>query len=486
MPLHPDFQRILESFREEYGGEGERRFWAWVRSHGYDETKSMAWNQRRRGEATFEFEYVANVQPVERNGVHLAKIYAIDATMNRNRWGVTPRALGEALNRLKNVPILGPPELGHRSTKTVGHVVDWEANGAVYVTAEITDPDAWRRIQKGEWRYVSPKVIAGRVFETPEGEWLDEIDWIHFAFVENPAFPQAGVVDTFEGCSFWASFEAAYTGHYLKKGKGFEREGYGKASKDAEWDFNSADYDVDQLRKACAWYDREHPDVKASYKLPHHRPDGTLVWRGVAAAMAALLGARGGVDIPAEDRRNVYEHLARHYREFDEEPPEYHAQTVTSRGHESDILKEKIKGVEKEMGEESQKPELRETPETVNANVNVDANVEERLKLLEAENAVLKAKIADLEEQRRLSKIAEVLQVREEAGLCVDREAEVKKLRNFSDEVLEQMKEDAERVASLAAANRTPKAKYTAEQMHRRIEEVREALLGYRKSGGGR
>jgi glutamine synthetase type III len=202
--------------------------------------------------------------------------------------------------------------------------------------------------------------------------------------------------------------------------------------------------------------------------------------------MATLLGARGGVDIPAEDRRNVYEHLARHYREFDEEPPEYHAQTVTSRGHESDILKEKIKGVEKEMGEESQKPELKETPETVNANVNVDANVEERLKLLEAENAVLKAKIADLEEQRRLSKIAEVLQVREEAGLCVDREAEVKKLRNFSDEVLEQMKEDAERVASLAAANRTPKAKYTAEQMHRRIEEVREALLGYRKSGGGR
>ena len=47
------------------------------------------------------------------------------------------------------------------------------------------------------------------------------------------------------------------------------------------------------------------------------------VWRGVAAAMAALKGARGGVDISSADRRGVYNHLARHYREFDEEPPEF-------------------------------------------------------------------------------------------------------------------------------------------------------------------
>lgn len=62
------------------------------------------------------------------------------------------------------------------------------------------------------------------------------------------------------------------------------------------------------------------------YKLPHHDViDGGIktVWRGVVAAMAALLGARGGVDIPSADKKRVYSHLAKHYADFGEEPPEF-------------------------------------------------------------------------------------------------------------------------------------------------------------------
>jgi len=82
--------------------------------------------------------------------------------------------------------------------------------------------------------------------------------------------------------------------------------------------------DTSDLKVMCAWYDSSNPDVKGSYKLPHHRADEqhTCVWRGVAAAMAALLGARGGVNIPASDRQGVYNHLKRHYKDFDKEPPE--------------------------------------------------------------------------------------------------------------------------------------------------------------------
>ena len=47
------------------------------------------------------------------------------------------------------------------------------------------------------------------------------------------------------------------------------------------------------------------------------------VWRGVAAAMGALLGGRGGVDIPDGDREAVYNHLAKHYAQFDKEVPEF-------------------------------------------------------------------------------------------------------------------------------------------------------------------
>jgi len=94
-----------------------------------------------------------------------------------------------------------------------------------------------------------------------------------------------------------------------------------------EWDGPAeiAAADVDDLKIMCAWYDSENPDVKQSYKLPHHRAsDKHLIWRGVTAAMGALLGARGGVQIPENDRRGVYNHLARHYKDnFDKEPPEF-------------------------------------------------------------------------------------------------------------------------------------------------------------------
>ena len=81
--------------------------------------------------------------------------------------------------------------------------------------------------------------------------------------------------------------------------------------------------DVDDLKKMSTWYDSEKPELKSSYKLPHHTLSGyKTVWNGVAAAMAALMGARGGVNIPDVDKRGVYNHLAKHYQDFDKEAPE--------------------------------------------------------------------------------------------------------------------------------------------------------------------
>ncbi|RLE38232.1 hypothetical protein DRJ17_04505 [Candidatus Woesearchaeota archaeon] len=96
------------------------------------------------------------------------------------------------------------------------------------------------------------------------------------------------------------------------------------ASSDGSGDKDKIDWR--KYRMAFAWYDENDPENFGSYKLPHHDViDGKLVvvWRGVAAAMAALMGARGGVNIPAKDRRAVYEHLRAHYEQFDKEPPEF-------------------------------------------------------------------------------------------------------------------------------------------------------------------
>jgi hypothetical protein len=116
-----------------------------------------------------------------------------------------------------------------------------------------------------------------------------------------------------------------------------------KAPAEREWDWRgTAEADKgdalieaggwDAFANAHAWYDPnedpEHdpPHEKQAYKLPHHEEfDGRVrvVWAGVRSAMQVLAGARGGVDLPKKDRKGVYEHLARHYQEFDKEPPAF-------------------------------------------------------------------------------------------------------------------------------------------------------------------
>ena len=89
-----------------------------------------------------------------------------------------------------------------------------------------------------------------------------------------------------------------------------------------EW----ADGNFNKYKRAFTWYDKESMEKMRSYKLPHHDiRGGKLVtnWRGVAAAMASLLGARGGANVPDEDRKGTYNHLKKHYAQFDKPIPEF-------------------------------------------------------------------------------------------------------------------------------------------------------------------
>lgn len=99
-----------------------------------------------------------------------------------------------------------------------------------------------------------------------------------------------------------------------------------KAPEGEAWDATKEvrEAEVSDLKIMCAWFDSANPDIKSSYKLPHHKAKGhAVVWRAVVAAMAALFGARGGVNIPAGDRKGVYNHLVKHYKQFGKEPPEF-------------------------------------------------------------------------------------------------------------------------------------------------------------------
>lgn len=108
------------------------------------------------------------------------------------------------------------------------------------------------------------------------------------------------------------------------------------ATSDSDWDSAAqekrlgTDVTLATARAMYAWIDEDAADgdniPKSACKFPHHEvsDDGTPGAANLTACSAgigALNGARGGADIPTGDRQGVYDHLAAHLRDADQEPP---------------------------------------------------------------------------------------------------------------------------------------------------------------------
>lgn len=99
--------------------------------------------------------------------------------------------------------------------------------------------------------------------------------------------------------------------------------------------------------------DPEQRGTKAGYKLPIATLiDGSLhvVYRAVVAAMAVLNGARGGMDLPDEDRLAIYENVRRYYAVFDEEAPPLAESGASSEEGRSGSTAPRLARVERTMG----------------------------------------------------------------------------------------------------------------------------------------
>ena len=135
-----------------------------------------------------------------------------------------------------------------------------------------------------------------------------EVDWIEVSSVVKGASPMTGTISAKQ-----VELEEAKRAIPYKE----------TATTDVAWDGPGVvqsipdDATPAQLRQFFAFVDTEgDPDVKSSYKFPHHENDdgtaGAANIRALSAGIAALNGARGGTTIPDADRRGVYRHLARH------------------------------------------------------------------------------------------------------------------------------------------------------------------------------
>jgi len=82
------------------------------------------------------------------------------------------------------------------------------------------------------------------------------------------------------------------------------------------WD-ELSDAEKRHIASHFAWSATMPPEKYGDLKLPHHEPKSGAVNRNaVRAALAAVAGARGGVDIPAADKSKVLAHLRHHAEEL--------------------------------------------------------------------------------------------------------------------------------------------------------------------------
>jgi hypothetical protein len=256
--------------------------------------------------------------------------------VSRNNRLYLPRELEVAVRKLegKEIPVFWE----HVSARNaIGKArLFWNPDKMeVMYEAIITDPEAEQKIRSG---------IPFRVSLGADYERIDIIDGVEvprnlffkeISLVAVPGIPETNV----------HVVEGAYvTESVIRiKERAVPFETTPKADEDRSWDGDRAiaslrkwasrdgsgekdTIDWAKYRRGFAWYDEDNPENFGGYKLPHHEViDGTLcvVWRGVVAAMAALMGARGGVHIPDEDRKPVYNHLAKHYEQFNREPPSF-------------------------------------------------------------------------------------------------------------------------------------------------------------------
>ena len=232
MPIGPyeTFEECKADIKREY----RERHPDWTEEH-LDQVAGAVCGSLEKQTQGVRVVYQASFEPFLKEGRRFVKIYGIDDSVSKNDWGVTPAARARALQSLMAIPLLGPPslskdmiavedpELPHYGTwSVIGKPVDFESNSATYGVFEITVDKAWDMIQKHELSTTSPSVLVKEAHYDEDGKLIvDDFNWDHILFVDNPAFRNAGVVATCEGpnptaCNFGQTLQAAFLSHGQK------------------------------------------------------------------------------------------------------------------------------------------------------------------------------------------------------------------------------------------------------------------------------
>jgi len=191
------------------------------KAKGWTVGKAKEWfSKHETASAGAPVQYYVRAQAVERDEKKYALIEVIDEDVSgpcesppATSIRINPAGKARALAGLLDMPLLGPPELGHEATQVVGRPVDFTSNHATQVLYEIPNLQNWNRIDRGEWGPVSPKMTPITAHYEDDIFVLDEWMWDNIAFVPKGAYPSAGVKSTCVGdprlCGFTGAIMAS-------------------------------------------------------------------------------------------------------------------------------------------------------------------------------------------------------------------------------------------------------------------------------------
>lgn len=86
------------------------------------------------------------------------------------------------------------------------------------------------------------------------------------------------------------------------------------------------DLDFTKYGSGFAYYESDVAELRDSYKLLHHDVENGEIKthiRGTISAMAFLLTTKGEIEIPEDEKKGIYDHLAKHYEDFDKSAPSF-------------------------------------------------------------------------------------------------------------------------------------------------------------------
>jgi len=148
LPRHEDFEKIYQNFIDQYGEEGEQKYFAWLNEHGYDDTKPMPKKE--------SFSWVGDIQavPGSKNLIRGEALHPLK-TLHPEEWPGVRVYLEEELQKSAHTLADKPLLLDH-SMLLDGKVTGAQyEDGAIEYAAQLNDPRILDLIRTGDIKHCS-------------------------------------------------------------------------------------------------------------------------------------------------------------------------------------------------------------------------------------------------------------------------------------------------------------------------------------------